>query len=273
MDNTSSPTVKQLVTIAGHRLECVWVGPSPSAAPTLVFLHEGLGSVSLWRDFPEALCRQTGCGGLVYSRWGHGSSDGLDRSRSVRFMHDEALIVLPQVLAAFEIQRPMLVGHSDGGSIALIYTGSGLGTARALILEAPHVFVEDLTVTSIAQLRARYETTDVRARFARHHGSNVDSLFRDWTDLWLSPEFRAWDIQEYLSTIRVPTLLIQGLQDEYGTRKQIDTIAAAMAGHAEALVLDQCGHTPHVDQRVTVEAAMADFINRHAPPPGAPNRL
>lgn len=248
--------------IAGHRLECVWIGPSPSAAPTLVFLHEGLGSVSLWRDFPEALCHQTGCGGLVYSRWGHGNSDGLDRPRSVRFMHDEALIALPQVLETFEIRRPILVGHSDGGSIALVYAGSGLGTPTALILEAPHVFVEDLTVTSIAQLKARYETTDVRARFARHHGSNVDTLFRDWTDIWLSSEFRAWNIQEYLSRVHAPTLLIQGLQDEYGTKRQVDAIVSGMAGPTETRVLDGCGHTPHVDQRPVVETAMADFISR-----------
>lgn len=260
MDNTAPQTIRQLVTIAGHRLECVRIGPSLSAAPMLVLLHEGLGSVSLWRDFPEALCRQTGSGALVYSRWGHGRSDGLDRPRSVRFMHDEALIVLPQVLEAFEIQRPILLGHSDGGSIALIYAGSGLGTPTALILEAPHVFVEDLTVTSISQLKARYETTDVRTRFARHHGSNVDSLFRDWTNIWLSPEFRAWNIEEYLKAVRAPTLLIQGLQDEYGTRRQVDAIASAIAGPTEMLVLDQCGHTPHVDQRPVVETAMAEFV-------------
>jgi pimeloyl-ACP methyl ester carboxylesterase len=185
-------------------------------------------------------------------------------------MHDEALIVLPQVLAAFKIQRPIVIGHSDGGSIALIYAGSGLGTPTALILEAPHVFVEDLTVQSISQLRARYETAEVRARFARHHGLNVDSLFRDWTNIWLSPDFRAWDIQEYLSAARVPTLLIQGLQDEYGTRKQVDAIAAAMGGDAETLVLDQCGHTPHVDQRAVVETAMAELIRsctRQVDPP------
>ena len=264
-DETPGNAAAQLVSIAGHRLECVWIGPPPTSAPTLVFLHEGLGSVSLWRDLPEAVCRQTGCGGLVYSRWGHGTSDGLDRPRSSRFMHEEALIALPRLLEAFEIQRPILIGHSDGGSIALIYAGSGLGTARALILEAPHVFVEDLTVNSIAQLPTRYENGDLRARLARHHGSNVDRLFRDWTRIWLSPEFRAWDIQEYLSAVRVPTLLIQGLQDDYGSRKQIDTIAAAMAGHAQALVLDQCGHTPHVDQRSVVETAMVEFVRSCMP--------
>ena len=270
MNDVRLRAAAQLVSIAGHRLECVWVGPSPLVAPTLVFLHEGLGSVSLWRDFPKALCRRTGCGGLVYSRWGHGNSDGLDRPRPARFMHEEALIVRPLVLAAFKIQRPILVGHSDGGSIALIYAGSGLGTPRALILEAPHVFVEDLTVNSIAQLPTRFEHGDLRARLARHHGANVDTLFRDWTRSWLSPEFRAWDIQEYLSAVRVPTFLIQGLQDEYGTRKQIDTIAAAMAGHAEALVLDRCGHTPHVDQRSVVETVVAEFVRscmRQVDPP------
>jgi len=260
MPDNAANTVAQLVPIAGRRLECVWIGPPPSATPTLVFLHEGLGSVSLWRDFPEALCRQTGCGGLVYSRWGHGNSDGLDRPRPVRFMHDEALVVLPQVIEAFEIQRPILVGHSDGGSIALIYAGSGLGTPMALILEAPHVFVEDLTVNSIAQLSARFETTDLRARLARHHGENVDTLFRDWTDIWLNPAFRTWNIEEYLPGVRSPTLLIQGLQDEYGTRRQVDAIVSAVAGPTETLVLDACGHTPNVDQRALVETAMAQFV-------------
>lgn len=186
-------------------------------------------------------------------------------------MHDEALIVLPQVLAAFEIQRPILVGHSDGGSIALIYAGSPLGTSMALILEAPHAFVENLTITSIAQLKAQYERTDLRARLARHHGSNVDSLFRDWTDIWLSSEFRAWNIEEeYVSRVRTPTLLIQGLQDEYGTKRQVDAIVSATTCPPETLVLDVCGHTPHVDQRTTVEAAMAEFIRRCLPQMDAP---
>ena len=153
----------------------------------------------------------------------------------------------------------------------MIYAGAGVGTPRALILEAPHVFVEELTVQSIARLSARYETIDLRARLARHHGANVDTLFRDWTRIWLSPEFHAWDIQKYLSAVRVPTLLlIQGLQDEYGTKNQVDAIAATMPGHAETLVLDQCGHTPHVDQRAVVEATMAEFIRscmRQADPP------
>jgi len=261
MDNDSVNTSTQLVSIAGHRLECLSIGPRPSTAPTLVFLHEGLGSVSLWRDFPEALCRQTGCGGLVYSRWGHGNSDGLDRPRSVRFMHDEALIVLPQLLDALEIERPILIGHSDGGSIALIFSGSRPENPAALILEAPHVFVEDLTVSSIAQLRDRYATTDLRTRLARHH-ANVDSLFRDWTDIWLSSEFRAWNIEESLPAVRARTLLIQGLDDEYGTSRQVDTIASGISAPSETLMLGACGHAPHIDQRTAVETAMARFISR-----------
>jgi pimeloyl-ACP methyl ester carboxylesterase len=267
MDTNFVSTSPQQVSIAGHRLECLSIGPRSSTAPTLVFLHEGLGSVSLWRDFPEALCHQTGCGGLAYSRWGHGNSAGLDRPRSVRFMHDEALIVLPQLLDAFEILRPILIGHSDGGSIALIYSGSRPGSPAGLILEAPHVFVEDLTVSSIAQLRDRYATTDLRARLGRHH-ANVDSLFRDWTNIWLSPEFRAWNIEEFLPAVRARTLLIQGLDDEYGTSRQVDTIASAISAPSETLMLGACGHAPHMDQRAAVETAMARFISRCTSPRG-----
>ena len=162
----------QWVRAAGHRLEYIWIGPPPDQAPTLVFLHEGLGSVSLWRDFPSALADRTACGALVYSRWGHGVSDRLEGPRSVAFMHDEALVTLPEVLAALNVRQPILVGHSDGGSIALIYAGAAAGPLVALVLEAPHVFVEDLSVKSIAQIKDTYEGTDLGARMARHHGDN-----------------------------------------------------------------------------------------------------
>lgn len=250
----------QFVSIAGRRLEYLWIGPSPSVAPTLIFLHEGLGSLSLWRDFPEVLCERTGTGGLVYSRLGHGKSDSFGGPRSVRFMHDEALVVLPQLLDAFAIHTPILIGHSDGGSIALIYAGAGLGRPAGLILEAPHVFVEDLTVASIAQLRVRYESADWRSRLARHHGSNMDPLFRAWTDAWLSPAFRSWNIEQYLPGVRSPTLVIQGTDDEYGTARQMQTVASSVGSHCVTVMLDACGHTPHVDQRAHVEAVMSTFV-------------
>ena len=239
--------------IDGYRLEYRWLGPPPGTRPTLVFLHEGLGSVSLWRDFPDAVCERTGCGGLVYSRAGHGSSDPLRGPRSPCFMHDEAKVVLPQVLRACQIENAILIGHSDGASIAIIATGTGVVTPRALILEAPHVFVEALTIDSIRRTADRYRTTDLRDRLARHHPGGVDSLFDDWTRVWLSAEFRAWNIEACLPGVNRQTLVIQGENDEYGTRAQVDVIASALGENCEILTLPDCRHTPHADRRATVE--------------------
>jgi pimeloyl-ACP methyl ester carboxylesterase len=177
-------------------------------------------------------------------------------------MHEEALVVLPALLHAFDVTHPVLIGHSDGGSIALIYEGVHSGAATALILEAPHVFVEDVTVASIAQLEVRYRSTDLRARLMRHHTADVDALVNGWTGVWLRPEFRSWNIEEYLSTVRAPTLVIQGTDDEYGTARQVDAIAQALGERCESMLLPQCGHAPHVDQRARVEDAMAGFIAR-----------
>ena len=248
--------------IDGYRLEYRWIGPPAGDRPTLVFLHEGLGSVSFWRDFPDAVCDRTECGGLVYSRAGHGTSDARLEPRLPCFMHHEALVVLPQVLQAFQIQDAILVGHSDGASIAIIGTGMGAVAPRQLILEAPHVFVEDLTIDSIKRTADRYHTTDLRDRLARHHGAGVDALFHDWTRVWLSPEFRSWNIAASLQGVNCPTLVIQGEDDEYGTREQVNVIAKALGANCEALMLPDCRHTPHADQRATVEGAMVRFISR-----------
>jgi len=248
------------VSVDNVRLEYAWHGPSPVHAPTMVFLHEGLGSISQWRDFPAELCSRLGCGGLVYSRCGHGKSDALTGPRTTRFMHDEAIEVLPRLMEMFEIKRPILVGHSDGASIALIHAGSGAGDPFALILEAPHVFVEDVTVNRIAELRDLYRSTDLRTRLARHHGQNVDTLFDYWTDVWLRPEFRRWNIERYLPDVTCPTLIIQGKQDEYGTDRQVNTLLAALGGRCEGIVLERCGHSPHIDQRSTVSDLMTRFV-------------
>ena len=250
------------VSVDGARLEYAWHGPPPSGAPTMVFLHEGLGSISQWREFPAELCARLGCGGLVYNRSGHGRSDTLTRPRSTDFMHNEAIEVLPQLIHIFEIRRPILVGHSDGASIALIYAGSGAGDPYALILEAPHIFVEDVTVTRIAELRDLYRTTDLRTKLARHHGANVDPLFQYWTDVWLRPEFRAWNIESYLPEVTCPTLVIQGKQDEYGTDRQVNALLDALGGRCEGIMLDRCGHAPHLDQRTTVADLMVRFVRR-----------
>jgi pimeloyl-ACP methyl ester carboxylesterase len=243
-------------------LEYEWHGPPPNEAATIVFLHEGLGAISRWRDFPAALCGRLGCGALIYNRRGYGRSDPLDPPLSPGFMHHEALEVLPRLLEIFDIHRPVLFGHSDGGSIALIYAGSGLAKPTALVLEAPHVFVEDLTVASIAEVRNAYRSSELRARLGRHHGSNVDLLFESWTDVWLSAEFRDWNIEEYLPRVTCPTLVIQGRDDEYGTVQQVDAIKTGVPGRTEMLLLDACGHSPHIDRRETVEAASVRFLER-----------
>ena len=177
-------------------------------------------------------------------------------------MHREAVEVLPRVLEAFAIAEPVLFGHSDGASIALIYAGSGLRSPAALVVEAPHVFVEDLTVANITRLHATYRSSSLRERLERHHGTNVDALFEYWTRVWLSDEFRHWNIEEYLPRITCPTLVIQGRDDEYGTLRQMEVIAGGVSGKSETVVLDDCRHSPHLDQREAVEAAAITFLRK-----------
>jgi pimeloyl-ACP methyl ester carboxylesterase len=250
--------------ILGQRLEYRWIGPDPAEAPTIVFLHEGLGSAGLWRDFPDRVAAATGCGALVYSRLGYGASDPVTGPRPVRFMHDEALHVLPAVLQRFKLEEVILFGHSDGASIAIIYAGARLGRVRALVLEAPHVFVEPVCVESIARIAEAYDTTDLKERFARHHGENTDSMFRTWADVWLRPEFLRWNIEEYLPAIESPVLVVEGEDDEYGTVRQVEAIVSQVRGPAESLVLPDCGHSPHKDQPDRVLETAVSFI-RHIP--------
>ncbi len=246
--------------IDGVRLEIAWHGPRPDEAPTLVFLHEGLGCVSLWRDFPARLARATGLGALVYSRRGYGRSDPVPLPRPVRFMHEEAL-VLERVLDTAGIRTAILVGHSDGASIALIHAATHPGErVRALALEAPHVFVEDVSVASIAAIRKEYETTDLPRRLAKHHGANTGCAFRGWNDVWLDAEFRGWSIVELLSRIAPPTLVVQGEGDEYGTLRQVAAILGGTEGPVTARLFPGCGHSPHRDCPDAVLAAMRAFI-------------
>lgn len=257
-----------LLDLDGQQLEYQWIGPSPTIAPTLVFLHEGLGSVSTWKEFPEHVAQRTGLGALIYSRLGHGASAPYPGPRPVDFMHREAIDVLPRVLAALGVSAPILFGHSDGASIALLYAGAS-HPVRGLILEAPHVFVEDLTVASIAHLRRRYdEDAEFRERFARHHrghatgggGPPAAALLHGWTDVWLSPAFRGWNIEMHVTRIDCPVLLIQGKEDEYGTVRQIDTVAARLRGPVETRLLASCGHAPHRDRPEEVLDRVARFV-------------
>jgi pimeloyl-ACP methyl ester carboxylesterase len=252
------------ISAGGHELESLWFGPPPDQAPTIVFLHEGLGSATSWRNFPSQLAEATGCGAMVYSRAGYGASEPVKLPRPIRYMHDEAE-VLGQVLHNAGIRDAILVGHSDGASIALIYAGSGVREPlRALILEAPHVFAEPIGLESIALMKRHYETTDLRQRLAGYHGPNVDVAFRGWNDVWLEPEFREWNIEEFLPSIDVPMLLIQGANDDYGTWKQVEAIERQVRGPAETLLVRSCGHAPHRDHPELVLAVMAAFVTERA---------
>lgn len=244
--------------VAGRRLETLWFPPIAPQSPTIVFLHEGLGSISLWKDFPHDVAARTGSGVLVYSRYGHGDSDRLEERRPVAFMHDEAKIVLPELLRQLSIDRPILLGHSDGGSIALIYASVHPDSVRGLILEAPHVFVEDLTVRSIAKIGERYRAGDLPAKLGRHH-RHVDATFWGWNEIWLDPQFRSWNIESYLGSITCPLLLIQGYDDEYGTMRQIETIQGKVPW-AETLLLKNCAHSAHRDQPRAVLDRIDQFV-------------
>ena len=260
------------LTLDDRQLEYAWCGPRPNAAPTFVFLHEGLGCVSMWRDFPERVSEATGFGALVYSRAGYGNSDPVELPRPVRFMHDEALITLPQVLNAFEICEAILVGHSDGASIALIHaggmdqhgdtesTGKTKKLIRGLILLAPHVFVEQHGLKSTRAIAEDYRSGTLKQRLERYHGENVDCAFWGWNDVWLNPEFESWNIEEYLPQIRVPVLLIQGEDDQYGTLAQIKAIESGCQGPVRTVVLKDCGHSPYLDQPERTLEAVKAFV-------------
>ncbi len=248
------------VTAGGHRLEYERIEVGGHDRPTLVLLHEGLGSIAMWRDFPHLLAHATVSRVIVYSRYGYGSSDPLREPRNVRYMHDEALVVLPELLDALSIVNPVLVGHSDGGSIALIHAGGSGRTVAGVVVMAPHVLVEDISVASIAAARDAYETTDLPSRLGRYH-AGVDRAFWGWNDIWLHPDFRAWNIEEYLPRIQCPVLAIQGEDDEYGTMEQLARITAG-ARDVELLKLEDCRHSPHRDQPEAVLEAVSRFVDR-----------
>ena len=250
------------VTVRGARLriEHAWVGSADRAAPVLVFLHEGLGSVAMWRDFPARLCEATGLRGLVYSRPGYGQST--PRPPGERwgpdFMHVQARELLPALLQELDVERPWLFGHSDGGSIALLHAAAFPGALRGAIVLAPHILVEDVSVASIERARELYRTTDLKQKLARYH-DDPDSAFWGWNDVWLSAPFRTWSIEEEIRAITCPLLAIQGLDDEYGTLEQIRGIARRVP-QARLLEIARCGHSPHKDQPEVVVAAVKAFL-------------
>jgi len=251
---------------AGRRLdiETAWVGAVHSAAAPLVFLHEGLGSVAMWKDFPARLCERLGRRGLVYSRFAYGRSTPRPAGERfpVGFMEREAREVLPALLDALGIERALLFGHSDGGSIALLAAAALPGRIDAVVAVAPHCFVEPISVESIAAARRAYLEDDLRERLAKYH-DDVDSAFWGWNDVWLDPAFRDWNIEAELGAIRCPVLAVQGIDDEYGTLAQIRGIAARAGGSCELLEIPECGHSPHRDQPDRVIVATASFITKN----------
>jgi len=262
------------VNIDGVSLELAHVAAPTRAGDALtplVFLHEGLGSVAMWRDWPASLCAQTGRAGWVYSRQGYGKSDPVkdvrgehrlhaDGTRSGRlqpdYMHREARDVLPKLLSELGIERPVLVGHSDGATIALLHAARH--PVSACVVMAPHVMVEDISLRSIEEARQAYEGGDLRQRLSRYH-DDVDVAFWQWNDVWLSEAFRDFDVRKECAAISAPLLAIQGVDDPYGTMAQIDDLARAVS-HARRVPLAKCGHSPHRDQPEAVNAAIVEFL-------------
>ena len=243
------------VSACGERLEAVGHGPPPDRAPTIVMLHEGLGCVGLWRDFPQKLAAATGLGVFAYSRAGYGGSDPVDLPRPLDYMSREACFSLPAVLDAIDFKRGILLGHSDGASIAAIYAGEQAdGRIKGLVLMAPHLFAEAMGLASIAEARHAYETGDLRAKLAKYH-AHVDCAFRGWNDAWLDPGFKAWNIEDSVTRWRVPALVIQGAHDQYGTLRQVRAIEARSPAPVRTLILEACRHAPQFDQpQATLDA-------------------
>jgi pimeloyl-ACP methyl ester carboxylesterase len=250
-------------------IEYQWVGAEASAAhgaTVIVFLHEGLGSIAMWKDFPAAFCKKHGFRGLVFSRHGYGRSTPRPVEEAVPFtyLHEQAHDALPSLLAALGISRPWLFGHSDGGSIALLYAARFPDDVSGIVVVAPHIFVEEITLQGILKARQAASETDLLQRLGRYHIDPV-SVFKGWNDTWLRPEFRRWNIEDQLSLIRCPVLAVQGVDDEYGTLAQIDGIVrqATQSRQAKALPLEYCGHSPHRDQPEELGRQVSAFIHAH----------
>ena len=253
--------MKQLLLTEG-RLETAWWGPPAEEAPTLVLLHEGLGCVKLWRDFPTALQAATGCGVFAYSRFGYGDSDPVVLPRPVTYMHDEALKILPEVLDAAGIRRAVIVGHSDGGSIAAIHAGGTQDSRLAgIVTIAAHFFVEDLNIAAIAEIARTYRTGDLRTRLARYH-TDVDGAFLGWSGAWLDPRFRSFDIGRYLEAIQVPVCALQGTDDPYGSDEQLHDLQRHTQVETETQLIVGARHSPHLEAPSETLSLVVAFIRK-----------
>jgi pimeloyl-ACP methyl ester carboxylesterase len=253
--------MRTTITIGEMSLECDWFGPRPSEAPTIVMMHEGLGALSTWRNFPERVAQATRAGVFAFSRAGYGRSSPAPLPRPVDYLHREAVDVLPRVLDAIGFTRGILLGHSDGGSIAAIYAGSHQDhRVRGLVLIEPHFFVEDMNIAAIRRTAEDYKTTDLRTRLQRHH-ANADDTVQGWLDFWLHPQFKSFDIREELRHIRVPILIVKGENDPYGTIEQIRAAENECYCPVESVVVPNARHAPHHDQPELTLEAIASFIN------------
>lgn len=248
--------------VGGHRLEVWTTGPRPGNAPSLVLLHEGLGCVALWRDFPARLAMETGLGVCVYSRAGYGASDPCELPRPLDYMTHEARTALPELLDRIGFRDGVLVGHSDGASIAAIHAGEVRDRrVRGLVLMAPHFFTEEMGLSAIAEARQAFEETDLRERLARYH-RDVDAAFRGWNDAWLDPGFRDWDIRASLKRIEIPILCLQGTEDQYGTEAQVQVVAERAAGPVTIRMVPDCRHAPHLEATELALDEIVRFVAR-----------
>lgn len=261
--------IEDETTLAGgHRLAVRRLLPgrhnsgAEEKAPWLVLLHEGLGSIAQWKDFPQALVEATGLPALVYERWGFGGSDRLVLPRPDDYLDREAQETLPAVLAAIGIERPLLVGHSDGATIALLYAAFFPERPLGLVSMAAHVFVEEISLAGIRQAEAAWRTGDLAARLARYHGDKTELVFRGWAETWQRPSFRDWQMLDRLPAIRCPVLALQGLDDHYGSPRQVELIVEGVCGPAEPCLLPACGHAPHLEAPAATLAAIEGFVRR-----------
>jgi len=252
------------IDLNGQKMRSLFLNLSDTAKdePTLVFLHEGLGCLEMWKDVPEAICQETGLNGFIYERIGFGKSSPLGITpRPIDYLEREARDVLPHVLDQAGITNPILIGHSDGASIALTFAAHYPDAPKAVISEAAHVFVEDVTIDGIKEAGELYFKGNLKSKLERYHGTNTENAFRGWHDTWLTPEFLHWNMESMLPKITTPLLVIQGVDDEYGTQKQVQSIVENSSGPATPFMVPNCGHVPHLQAKDVVIKAIVDFIH------------
>ena len=249
------------IQVADVRLEFTWVGRTrQSKEPVLVFLHEGLGCIAMWRNFPEQLCHALDMPGFAYSRAGYGGSDGIELPRPITYQEDEAKVLVDN-LNALKIERAIHIGHSDGGTIALIHAAiDKRDRVIGAVTMAAHVFNEVICIEGIREARVIWDTTDLREKLKRYHGDNVDNAFLGWNDTWQRDDYWHWNIEKYLQDISCPLLVMQGNDDHYGSEHQVDSIIKGVAGPAQKEMLDDCGHNPHLDQPEITISAIKHFL-------------